>query len=100
MRLGRDDKHISEARELFEGSDQSDFYTLIRAYQFARKSNFAVETCRRYGIHAQTARQVQQTFEQKEKALPLGDFERMVADVTKIEQALGIYDLALFTPKR
>jgi ATP-dependent helicase HrpB len=64
MRLGRDDKHISEARELFEGSDQSDFYTLIRAFQFARKNNFAVETCRRYGIHGQTARQVAQTFEQ------------------------------------
>ena len=64
MRLGRDDKHIAEARELFEGSNQSDFYTLLRAFQFARKNNFAIETCRRYGIHAQTARQVDQTFEQ------------------------------------
>ena len=64
MRLGRDDKHIQEARELFEASQESDFYTLMRAYQFARKSSFAVETCRRYGIHAQTARQVEQTFEQ------------------------------------
>ncbi len=64
MRLSRDDKHISEARELFEASDQSDFYTLIRAWQFARKNNFAVESCRRYGIHAQTARQVEQTFQQ------------------------------------
>jgi ATP-dependent helicase HrpB len=64
MRLGRDDKHIKEARELFEASQQSDFYTLMRAYQFARKNQFSVETCRRYGIHAQTARQVEQTFEQ------------------------------------
>ena len=64
MRLGRDDKHIEEARELFEASQESDFYTLMRAYQFARKSSFSVETCRRYGIHAQTARQVEQTFEQ------------------------------------
>jgi ATP-dependent helicase HrpB len=64
MRLGRDDKHIQEARELFEASQESDFYTLMRAYQFAKKSNFNVETCRRYGIHAQTARQVEQTFEQ------------------------------------
>jgi hemerythrin-like domain-containing protein len=38
-------------------------------------------------------------FEEKEKALPTGDFEKMVADVTKIEQALGIYDLAKFTPE-
>ena len=64
MRLGRDDKHIQEARELFEGSQETDFYTLMQAYQFAKKSNFNVETCRRYGIHAQTARQVEQTFEQ------------------------------------
>jgi hemerythrin-like domain-containing protein len=38
------------------------------------------------------------TFEQKEKALPMGDFEKMVADVTSIEKAFGIYDLAQFTP--
>ncbi len=64
MRLGRDDKHIQEARELFEASQASDFYTLIRAYQFAKKNGFSIEICRRYGIHAQTARQVEQTFEQ------------------------------------
>ena len=64
MRLGRDDKHIKEARELFEASQDSDFFTLMRAYEFAKKSNFNLETCRRYGIHAQTARLVQQTFEQ------------------------------------
>ena len=64
MRLGRDDKHIREARELFEASQESDFHTLLRAYQFAKKNHFTVETCRRYGIHAQTARQVEQTYEQ------------------------------------
>jgi len=64
MRLGRDDQHVKEARELFEASQESDFYTLMRAYQFARNSSFAVESCRRHGIHAQTARQVEQTFEQ------------------------------------
>jgi ATP-dependent helicase HrpB len=63
-RLSRDDKHISEARELFEASAESDFYTLMRAYQFARNGGFNVEQCRRYGVHAQIARQVQQTFEQ------------------------------------
>jgi ATP-dependent helicase HrpB len=64
VRLGREDKHIAEARELFEGSADSDFFTLMRAWQFARKNNFHVDTCRRYGIHAQSARQVEQTFEQ------------------------------------
>ena len=64
MRLSRDDQHIREARELFEASQESDFYTLLRAWQFAKKNQFAVEPCRRYGIHAQTARQVEQTFQQ------------------------------------
>jgi len=40
------------------------------------------------------------TFEQKEKALPLGDFEKMVADVTAIEKAFGLDDLSKFTPKQ
>jgi hemerythrin-like domain-containing protein len=39
------------------------------------------------------------TFEQKEKALPLGDFEKMVVDVAAIEKAFGIEDLSKFTPK-
>jgi len=61
-RVGRDDQHIKEARELFEASQVSDFYTLMRAYQFAKENQFSVERCRRYGIHAQTARLVEQTF--------------------------------------
>lgn len=64
VRLRREDQHIAEARELFEASAESDFYTLMRAYQFARNNGFNVERCRRYGIHAQIARQMQQTFEQ------------------------------------
>jgi ATP-dependent helicase HrpB len=64
MRLGRDDKHIAEARELFEASADSDFYTLMRAWQFAKNNSFALDRCRRYGIHAQIAKQVHETFEQ------------------------------------
>ncbi|HEY3853533.1 MAG TPA: ATP-dependent helicase HrpB [Verrucomicrobiae bacterium] len=64
VRLSRDDKHIAEARELFEASAESDFYTLMRAHQFARNNNFNPDRCRRYGVHAQVATQVQQTFEQ------------------------------------
>jgi ATP-dependent RNA helicase HrpB len=64
QRLRREDKHISEARELFEASQDSDFFTLMRAYQFAKKNNFGLETCRRYGINAQAARQVEQTYDQ------------------------------------
>jgi ATP-dependent helicase HrpB len=36
----------------------------MRAFQFAKNNHFNVESCRRYGVHAQIARQVQQTFEQ------------------------------------
>jgi len=64
QRVRRDEKHISEARELFEASQDSDFFTLMRAYQFAKKNHFSIETCRRFGINAQAARQVEQTFDQ------------------------------------
>jgi ATP-dependent helicase HrpB len=64
MRLRREDKHIAEARELFEASQESDFFTLMRAFRFAQENSFNLEQCRRYGIHAQTARQVEQTCEQ------------------------------------
>lgn len=69
MRLGRDEKHIAEARELFEASQTSDFYTLMRAFQFAKNNNFSAESGRRYGIHAQTARQVSQTFDQLQQII-------------------------------
>ncbi len=64
QRLRREDAHIAEARELFEASQDSDFFTLMRAYQFAKNNGFNLDRCRRYGINAQVARQVQQTFEQ------------------------------------
>jgi len=63
-RLARADQHIKEARELFEASQASDFHTLMLAYEFAKKNHFHPEACRRYGIQAQTARQIEQTFEQ------------------------------------
>jgi ATP-dependent helicase HrpB len=74
-RIRREEKHIAEARELFEASQDSDFFTLMRAYQFAKKSNFSFETCRRYGINAQVARQVEQTFEQ---IVSIAERERLV----------------------
>jgi len=64
QRLRREDKHIADARELFEASQDSDFFTLMRAYQFAKNGGFNADQCRRYGIHALTARQVEQTYQQ------------------------------------
>ncbi len=63
-RLSRDDSHVKDARELFEGSELSDFYTLIRAHQFAKRCQYSVDQCRRSGIHAQTARLVEETYRQ------------------------------------
>lgn len=64
FRLSRDEKHVSEAREVFEGSQQTDFHTLMRAWQFARNQSFNVGSCQRYGINAKVAREVEQTFKQ------------------------------------
>jgi ATP-dependent helicase HrpB len=64
MRLGRDDGHLKDRREVFEGGGTSDFHTLLQAHQFARNAGFSAETCRRNGIHGQTARQVEDTYRQ------------------------------------
>jgi ATP-dependent helicase HrpB len=77
QRLRRDDQHIADARELFEASQESDFFTLMRAFQFAREANFSFEACRRRGINGQVARQVEQTFEQ---IVGIARRERLLAD--------------------
>jgi ATP-dependent helicase HrpB len=64
VRLGREEKHISQARENFEKSDQSDFFVLMDAYKYAQEHRFNVEACRRYGIHAGSAQQVGMTWGQ------------------------------------
>jgi ATP-dependent helicase HrpB len=42
----------------------SDFWILMRAWNFAQKNQFRVDACRRLGIHAVTAKQVGPLFEQ------------------------------------
>lgn len=63
-RLDRDDVSTQAAREMFEDSTDSDFITLMRAYDFAKANAFSFDRCRSYGINAQVARQVEQTFQQ------------------------------------
>ncbi len=75
QRLRREDKHIAEARELFEASQNSDFFTLMRAFQYAKRANFSFESCRNYGLNAQVARQVEQTFEQ---IVTIAERERLI----------------------
>jgi hemerythrin-like domain-containing protein len=42
---------------------------------------------------------LQEIFEDKERALPGGGFEKVVLEVEQLERSFGIYDLALFTPR-
>ena len=63
-RLDRDDAQTQAARQMFEDSGDSDFITLMRAYDFAKSNRFSFEICRDYGINAQVARQVEQTCQQ------------------------------------
>jgi ATP-dependent helicase HrpB len=58
-------KEVERAREdLFGEEHESDFFVLMRAWRFAERSNFALDACRRLGVHAQAARQVGPLFEQ------------------------------------
>jgi ATP-dependent helicase HrpB len=58
------DKRTDEAREdLFGEEHESDFFMLMRAWRYADKANYAMEACRRLGLHAQGARQVGPLFE-------------------------------------
>jgi ATP-dependent helicase HrpB len=63
-RLDRDDAETQAAREMFEESADSDFITLMRAYDFAKANSFSFDRCRAHGINAQVARLVEQTCQQ------------------------------------
>lgn len=63
-RLDRNDAHTQAAREEFEESEDSDFITLMHAFDFAKSNRFSFERCRSHGINAQVARQVEETYKQ------------------------------------
>lgn len=63
-RLDQNDDKTNTVREMFEGSEQSDFITLMRAYDFAKSNRFNFDQCRSHGINAQVARQVDETYKQ------------------------------------
>lgn len=52
------------SREQFEDSNDSDFITLMRAFEFAKSNRFGFERCRSNGINAHVARQVDETCKQ------------------------------------
>ncbi len=58
-------REVAQAREeLFGEEHESDFFLLMRAWQYADKQGYSLDACRRLGIHAQSARQVGPLFEQ------------------------------------
>jgi ATP-dependent helicase HrpB len=58
-------KQIEEARaELLGEEAASDFFILMRAWRYAKQNHYDVSRCKRLGIHAQSARQVEPLFEQ------------------------------------
>jgi ATP-dependent helicase HrpB len=64
LRQSREQNQGPPSRERFEEDTESDFHTLLRAQEFARDCHFDLHTCQRAGIHAQTARQIDETFRQ------------------------------------
>jgi len=54
----------AERDERFEASADSDFICLMRAWEYAAENNYSLDACRRAGIHAQTARQVEPLLDQ------------------------------------
>jgi ATP-dependent helicase HrpB len=58
-------REVEQAREDALGEEHaSDFFLLMRAWRFADQNRYALDACRRLGIHAQGARQVGPLFEQ------------------------------------
>jgi ATP-dependent helicase HrpB len=58
------EESAKEMLELFQTNDNSDFFTLVRAFSWARQRGFSLDACRRAGIHALTAGSVEDTWEQ------------------------------------
>ncbi len=58
-------KEVERARDEALGEEhESDFFLLMRAWRFADHAGYAMDACRRLGIHAQGARQVGPLFAQ------------------------------------
>ena len=55
---------VSAREDLFGDKASSDFWILMRAWNYAANNQFRVDACRKLGIHAVTARQVGPLLEQ------------------------------------
>ena len=63
-RVMRGDARSAGTREEFEVNEDSDFFTLMRAFEFAQDCRFNPDVCRSRGINAKVAREVELTFQQ------------------------------------
>ncbi len=63
-RVMRGDARAAGEREEFEVNEDSDFFTLMRAFEFAQDCRFNLDVCRSHGINAKVAREVELTFQQ------------------------------------
>ncbi|MEX0804979.1 MAG: helicase-related protein [Candidatus Binatia bacterium] len=50
--------------DLFAAETESDFFVRMRAWRYAERHGYDIERCRRMGVHAPAARQVEPLFEQ------------------------------------
>ncbi|MDD2765182.1 MAG: ATP-dependent helicase HrpB [Opitutaceae bacterium] len=58
-------REAEQRREEALGEEhESDFFLLMRAWRYADRANYALDACRRLGLHAQAARQVGPLFQQ------------------------------------
>ncbi|MCX6900087.1 MAG: ATP-dependent helicase HrpB [Verrucomicrobia bacterium] len=64
MMVRSKEESSKEMLELFQTNDNSDFFTLVRAFNWAKQRNFSLDACRRAGVHALTAGSVEDTWEQ------------------------------------
>lgn len=62
--LMKADRRVEQEREELFGGGTSDFSVLMRAYQWAKRQDFRVDSCRRLAIHADAARQVGKLMQQ------------------------------------
>jgi ATP-dependent helicase HrpB len=78
-------KEVETAREDILGEEhESDFFLLMRAWRYADRANYALDACRRLGIHAQGARQVGPLFEQ---FLEIGEKEGLDISERRVDGA-------------
>jgi len=68
----------------------SDYFVAMRAWHYAEKNRFDLQTCRRMGVHAQAARQIRPVFEQflklaEQQGLPI---HAKAADDTALAQCI------------